>query len=244
MICCLCLLLTVTSFKFRLSVKKVGLLQLGLNDIESSESNIILEVIAKRRIGEEGKTTRSEKIQLIASSAYEGDSAYGNVYKEYKEEKMEKVLDSRAGQVIGFLFNPSVLLLMLWFSGNWVSWTQKSWVQKVLGVFGKGKLAPKEDGTKPVIADLPFQIFECEVCKMEMRPAKGRAEVIFGKERFRCSRCGAKAAAYFDIDNMEDPRAVARVERLTREQEAKDNYDNEEEEDDEEEDDEDDKDDK
>lgn len=45
---------------------------------------------------------------------------------------------------------------------------------------------------------------------MEMRPAKGRADVILGRERFRCSRCGAKAAAYFNIDDMEDPRAVAR----------------------------------
>lgn len=45
---------------------------------------------------------------------------------------------------------------------------------------------------------------------MEMRPAKGRADIILGRERFRCSRCGAKAAAYFNIDNMEDPRAVAR----------------------------------
>jgi hypothetical protein len=49
-----------------------------------------------------------------------------------------------------------------------------------------------------------------QVCGMEMRPAKGRADIILGRERFRCSRCGAKAAAYFNIDNMEDPRAVAR----------------------------------
>ena len=45
---------------------------------------------------------------------------------------------------------------------------------------------------------------------MEMRPAKGRADIILGRERFRCSRCGAKAAAYFNIDDLEDPRAVAR----------------------------------
>ena len=45
---------------------------------------------------------------------------------------------------------------------------------------------------------------------MEMRPAKGRADIILGRERFRCSRCGAKASAYFNIDDLEDPRAVAR----------------------------------
>ena len=49
---------------------------------------------------------------------------------------------------------------------------------------------------------------------MEMRPARGRAQVILGRERFRCSRCGAKASAYFDIDDMNDPRAVARMERM------------------------------
>jgi hypothetical protein len=43
-----------------------------------------------------------------------------------------------------------------------------------------------------------------------MRPAKGRADIILGRERFRCSRCGAKAAAYFNIDDLEDPRAIAR----------------------------------
>lgn len=49
---------------------------------------------------------------------------------------------------------------------------------------------------------------------MEMRPARGRAQVILGRERFRCSRCGAKASAYFNIEDMNDPRAVARLERL------------------------------
>jgi hypothetical protein len=49
---------------------------------------------------------------------------------------------------------------------------------------------------------------------MELRPARGRAQVILGRERFRCSRCGAKASAYFNIDDMNDPRAVARLERL------------------------------
>ena len=42
---------------------------------------------------------------------------------------------------------------------------------------------------------------------MEMRPARGRAEAIFGRPRFRCSRCGSKASAYFDVDDMSDPRA-------------------------------------
>lgn len=231
----------VLSLKLRtLSIKKTSLLKVGFKDIESlsHRENIIIEVIAKRPV--QSQLSSNGDLKVIASSTYESDGVYDNVYKEYKEEKLEKIIDSQAGQIVSFLFNPSVLLLMLWFSGNWVSWTQKTWVQKILAMFGKGKLAPKEDGTKPVVTELPFQIFECEVCKMEMRPARGRAEVIFGKERFRCSRCGSKAAAYFDIDNMDDPRAVARLERIKKEQEAKDNYEdldeeNEDEEEDEEE---------
>ena len=79
---------------------------------------------------------------------------------------------------------------------------------------------------KPVVLmeDLPFQTFECEKCQMQMKPAKGRAEVIFGKARFRCSRCGSKADAYFDIDDMTDPRAVARAERVRKEEERRSSY--------------------
>jgi len=58
---------------------------------------------------------------------------------------------------------------------------------------------------------------------MELRPARGRAEKIFGRERFRCSKCGAKASAYFDIDDLNDPRAVARLERIAKEKEEEDN---------------------
>jgi rubredoxin len=86
-------------------------------------------------------------------------------------------------------------------------------------MFGKGELVRKADGTVETAAaaalkDLPFQTFECESCGLEMRPAKGRADVILGRERFRCSRCGAKASAYFNVDDLEDPRAVARLERI------------------------------
>jgi hypothetical protein len=55
------------------------------------------------------------------------------------------------------------------------------------------------------------------VCKLQIRPARGRAEAIFGRPRFRCSRCGSKAEAFFDVEDMEDDRAVARLERLEAE---------------------------
>jgi hypothetical protein len=34
----------------------------------------------------------------------------------------------------------------------------------------------------------------------------------------RCARCGSKASAYFNIDDMNDARAVARMERLQKEE--------------------------
>lgn len=62
------------------------------------------------------------------------------------------------------------------------------------------------------------EVLECEKCRMQMMPAKGRAAAILDKPSFRCARCGSKAAAYFDIHNLDDPRAVARLKRLENEE--------------------------
>jgi hypothetical protein len=40
---------------------------------------------------------------------------------------------------------------------------------------------------------------------------------IFGREVFRCARCDPKVFSYCNIDDLTDPRAVARLERLERE---------------------------
>lgn len=127
--------------------------------------------------------------------------------------------------VIGILFNPLTLVLALYFSS--VAWSNVVWFQQILKLFGKGKLVEnknsKDKTQSPSVEDLPFQTFECQKCGMELRPARGRAEKIFGRERFRCSKCGAKASAYFDIDDLTDPRAVARLERIAREKEDEEN---------------------
>ena len=194
--------------------RKQVLAKLSLRDLK--QENVIIEIITKKPLQEREASQNSEVLDVVAS--------YDGVYKEYKEEKLEKVMDSGVGKVMGILFSPTSMLLAMYVATNFASWTQKSWVQRFLSIFGKGSLARKADGTKPVVVELPFQTFECEVCKMVMRPARGRAETIFGRERFRCSRCGAKADAYFDIDDLNDPRAVDRLERLKREQEERDNY--------------------
>lgn len=62
------------------------------------------------------------------------------------------------------------------------------------------------------------ETFECEKCRMQLMPAKGRATFIMGKPTFRCARCGSKASAYFNINDMDDERAIARKARLENEE--------------------------
>lgn len=206
----------------------------GLGDPGDNNEQVVVEITTKRPF------TSSNRVHKMSSVTYEEfdqdaiesyDDAFedGRVYQEYQEEtKVEKVLDSSAGKFLGILLQPSTLLLFMWAAGNWSTWMQKTWVQKFLKIFGRGKLAKNSNDpdAKPVVLmeDLPFQTFECEKCQMQMKPAKGRAEVIFGKARFRCSRCGSKADAYFDIDDMTDPRAVARAERVRKEEERRSSY--------------------
>ena len=178
----------------------------------SSDKDVVIEIVAKKR-----SEINDKQIDIVGG-------AYNTVYRERKEEVVEKVLDSPISAVFGILFNPTTMVLALYFSS--IAWTKVKWINNLLKVFGV-KSNVNEDsknavkGAKPV-DDLPFQIFECSKCQMEMRPAKGRAEVIFGRERFRCSRCGAKASAYFNVDDLTDPRAIERLERIAREKEEED----------------------
>jgi hypothetical protein len=199
------------SFKI---IGKLPVLKFGLRE-SSNDNDVIIEVFAKKKL-DECISNENSKFNVVSS--------YDGVYKEYKEEKIEKVMDSKIGQAMGILFSPTTLLLAMYVATNFASWTQKTWVQRLFSVFGRGGSSKNDKAIKPKVEDLPFQTFECEVCKMEMRPARGRAEIIFGKKSFRCSRCGAKADAYFDVDDMNDPRAVARLERLKKEKEARDKY--------------------
>jgi RNase P subunit RPR2 len=67
--------------------------------------------------------------------------------------------------------------------------------------------------------DEELKVFECEVCRMQLRPARGRAQKILSRKNFICSNCGAKGSAFFDIHNLQDPRAIKRLERLKKEEE-------------------------
>jgi hypothetical protein len=189
-------------------------LKVNLADLQGDNAqNVVIEVVARKvldrseLLGKEGGHS-TEYVGVVA--------AYDSVYEEEKEDKMIEIVDSPALKVLSVLLNPSTMVLALYLSS--VGWSKVLWVQKFFKIFGKGTLVKREgEAAAKDETDLPFQTFECEKCKMEMRPARGRAEAIFGRARFRCSRCGAKAASYFDVDDLSDPRAVARLERIEKE---------------------------
>ncbi len=65
--------------------------------------------------------------------------------------------------------------------------------------------------------DSELQLYECEFCGLEMRPARDRVNQILSKRGFRCAQCGAPGSAFFNTENMGDPRAVARIRRIQKE---------------------------
>jgi len=179
---------------------------------------VVIEIAAKRTVSEQ-----SAEQKLVAyNSAYADDD-------DDKEDIMTVIMDSPVGRVVGVVFNPMMFVTssyVVLMSGNVIFQTFKTILTK-LGVVKKDENAPP---TAAELDKMPYQIFECEVCQIQLRPAKGRAESIFGRERFRCSRCGSKAESYFNIDDMEDVRAVDRKERLEQEaaQQLEDDYGDEE----------------
>lgn len=204
---------------------KLRVMRLSHSDsnIEKSISSIknpkaiTVEIVSRKRLGFE-----KAEAKIVA---------YDAVYKEVEEDKLTRIMDKPFMKFFELLFSPITLCLLMYVATYGVA--QVVWLQKIFKIFGMGTLAKKNksDGkvdksseeVESVESDeTPFQIFECESCGMEMRPAKGRAEIIFGRPRFRCARCGAKASAYFNIDDMSDPRAVARKERIEQEKEDED----------------------
>lgn len=188
---------------------KKSIMKVSLSDEKIIDESVIIELVLTRPL-----SIKDSKTNIIA---------YDAVYKESKEDVFETVIDSPLLNVIGILFNPLTLVLALYFSS--VAWSNVVWFQQILKLFGRGKLVENKSNKDktPSVEDLPFQTFECQKCGMELRPARGRAEKILGRERFRCSKCGAKASAYFDIDDLNDPRAIARLERIATEKEDEDN---------------------
>ena len=147
----------------------------ALSMSHDQDEYVTIEVVARSNFISE-ESSRTEDVTFIG---------YQSLYDEVKENQMQRALvESPLMKVFGILFNPTTLLIAMYLSG--IAWSKVLWLQRFLSIFGKGALKSKEV-TEPA-KDLPYQIFECESCRMEMRPARGRAEAIFGRPRFRCPK--------------------------------------------------------
>jgi hypothetical protein len=241
---CLLLLLSYasTALAFQLSLKpcryrpslRIPGPRMAMDDLASQS----IEQLLRNENGD----LKTITVEVISrrSVTQERSLAYDGLYKEVKEDKFAVVRDSPFAKGLSILFSPGLLCLAIYFSS--FGWSKILWLGRKLNLVKKAS-PPKKTGSataaatvdvdapeKPVsVESLPFQIYECEKCGMELRPARGRAQAVFSRPRFRCARCGAKAESYFDIDDMNDPRAVARQERLEQEKLDEEQGDDEEE---------------
>jgi DNA-directed RNA polymerase subunit RPC12/RpoP len=134
------------------------------------------------------------------------------VYRDVAASSSQSPVVGYALKALEIAFNPIALVFVLYFMV--AGYTQLGALTNNILTFLRLRERNKTDAIAP---DVPFQVFECEKCHMQMRPAKGRAEKILSREKFRCARCGSRASSYFNIDDMNDPRAVMRKERLEME---------------------------
>jgi len=198
---------------------------------------LVIEIVTTKTIRESrGSMRDDQQLQLQQQDDINNNISYETVYNDNKEDRVSTIVDNRTiSQVLGLITNPLALLLFIYtvlLGYNKVIDTWNNLISLIFKRKGKDNSSNSNksitssssttnsqlQSTVNTIIDLPFLIYECEICQMQMRPAKGRAEKIFSRERFRCARCGSKASAYFNIDDMNDKRAVARMERLQEEE--------------------------
>ncbi len=159
-------------------------------------------------------------------------SSFDSVYREHKVDSIAQIVDNPVLKVFTGLLNPATMMIAIYLSSfGWASLFKIRWIQRLFGRFrgDKGNTTNVKSSTSNTGKnnsngdddddDTPLQTYECDVCKLQMRPARGRAEVILGRPRFRCSRCGSSAKTFFDIDDMSDLRAVKRQKAIEAEKE-------------------------
>ena len=200
---------------------------------------LVIEIVTTKTIRESrGSIRDDQQLQQQQQDDINNNISYETIYNDDKEDRVSTIVDNRTiSQVLGLITNPLALLLFIYTVLLGYNKVVDTWNNLISLIFkrkgkdnssnsntnNKGSITSSSSNTQlqstvNTIIDLPFQIYECEICQMQMRPAKGRAEKIFSRERFRCARCGSKASAYFNIDDMNDTRAVARMERLQQEE--------------------------
>lgn len=216
---------------------------IGNKVMNNNDNNVVkplvIEIVTTKTIRESrGSIRDDQQLQQQQHDGINDNISYETIYNDDKEDRVSTIVDNRTiSQVLGLITNPLALLLFIYTVLLGYNKVVDTWNNMISLIFkrkgkdnssnsntnNKGSITSSSSNTQlqstvNTIIDLPFQIYECEICQMQMRPAKGRAEKIFSRERFRCARCGSKASAYFNIDDMNDTRAVARMERLQQEE--------------------------
>ncbi len=78
------------------------------------------------------------------------------------------------------------------------TWGTRSALDEPVGKFTSATLAEQSE----------LKEFQCSSCGFTIFPARGR-EGKFFPDSFRCPNCGARKEAFFDMNDLSDPRTVA-----------------------------------
>lgn len=186
----------------------------GFRPLPAFRTSAVLHPIATRRAASFSPSMATKPfinrrdLQFVASGVV-SVVARKSLYKVSKVGRAS-IIEVVAMKIWEVLTDPMQLLSFMYFTGMAIMVMQ--------GLAGKFQtfLRRKSDTkeTTLVTADIAQQVYECDNCHMQMRPARGRAQSILKSRLFKCSSCGADGSSFFDIDNLDDPRAVKRLERL------------------------------
>ncbi|KAL1522987.1 hypothetical protein AB1Y20_017950 [Prymnesium parvum] len=100
--------------------------------------------------------------------------------------------------------------------------TTFKWGGLILGlvlvkILRKGKYAWTEEPnfkyiSRNAVEEAELHEFQCESCGFTIFPARGR-EGKFFPDDYRCQNCNAKKEAFFDMNDLSDPRTIAALEK-------------------------------
>lgn len=204
---CICTLWLITTIAYRVRYRGVQQLQHSFVGHSQFRNGVHTNLVGSKRYAP------VDNLSLSSSALFTYNFAY---HDSTVDDSISNVFDSAVSKVSNVVFNPLALVITTYILILGFNKLKEflSFSRRIAG------LQLKESAT--AATELPHQVFECEQCGMQMRPAKGRSEKIFGRKKFRCARCGAKASSYFNINNMNDARAKARLDRIELESQEDD----------------------
>ena len=130
----ICLFPYTSSYRLRSLIKHKNAFILNsqademINPLKAQTNNnnkqVVIEIITRKQssVAEQTKGSKtSQNNKKVSRTVKRG------AYKETKESVLEKVIDSPVTSVLGFLFNPTTLLLGLYVSS--IGWNKVLWLQ-------------------------------------------------------------------------------------------------------------------